>query len=197
METTEGPSDGGEGYGHSGGGPHRVPAARDPPGATGGGAAEMETTETTGGLARRDNRPAWVAAGKVGAKMGGAASAPATLLAQGTRAAAEPGSGAAASAGGTPRQQFGAVWKWGRWKTIKDDTRQRRRRQQRQQRRQGRELRQSQAVRQQHRRGRKKGWARHLNSRRGRRRARRRRRGPAEAPKEPRPRRASSGSAFL
>ena len=40
---TEGRGDGGGGYGHSGGCPCRVPAARAPPGVFEGGAAEMET----------------------------------------------------------------------------------------------------------------------------------------------------------
>jgi len=51
-EMTECLGDGGGGYGYSGGGPYRVPAARAPPGTTEGGAAERETagrTEDLGG----------------------------------------------------------------------------------------------------------------------------------------------------
>ena len=49
-ETTGGLGDRGGGYGHSGGGPYRVLAARAPPGTTGGGAAETEMAGTTEGL---------------------------------------------------------------------------------------------------------------------------------------------------
>ena len=107
----EGPGDGGGGWhggSGSGGGtggpcwapaPYRAPAAGAPPVATEGGAAEMETTGTNEGPARRGNRQAWMMAGEVGAAMGGAAGAPATLSAQGTRAAEKLGSGEVAAAG--------------------------------------------------------------------------------------------------
>ena len=65
-EMTEGLGDGGGGYGHSGGGPYRVPAARVPPGTTEGGAAERETvgrTEDLGGggdtTLGRQKPPGW------------------------------------------------------------------------------------------------------------------------------------------
>ena len=45
---TEGLGNGGGGYGHSGGGPYRVPAARAPPGTTEGGAVERETAGDLG-----------------------------------------------------------------------------------------------------------------------------------------------------
>ena len=69
-ETTEGLGDGGEGYGRSGGGPYRVPAARAPPGTTERGATERETAETAvealagrpaGPLHRRDMDDLWAA----------------------------------------------------------------------------------------------------------------------------------------
>ena len=49
-EMNEGPGDGGGGYGHSGGGPFREPAARAPYGASDGGAAGRETAGMTEGL---------------------------------------------------------------------------------------------------------------------------------------------------
>jgi hypothetical protein len=50
RRTTEGLRDGGEGHGPSGSAPYQVPAARAPHGASGGGAADMETAATTEGL---------------------------------------------------------------------------------------------------------------------------------------------------
>ena len=112
-EMTEGLGDGGGGYGHSGGGPYRVPAARAPPSTTEGEAAERETAETTGNLGDsgggRDQEGGGTGTtadvmedGQDGSEQPAthrAASASATSLAQRTRAAEELGCGTAAAAG--------------------------------------------------------------------------------------------------
>ena len=116
METvgrTEGPGDGGVGYGHSGGGFCRVPAACAPPGTTEGGAAERETAGRaeglgdSGGGGDQDGGGSGTMGdvledGQDGTEQPAAlrgATASATLPAQRTRAAEGPGSGEETAAG--------------------------------------------------------------------------------------------------